>query len=45
VKVHLEPGASQTVRVEVTNAFGLHSAKEIAISRPAPPKVLEIGQR
>jgi NADH-quinone oxidoreductase subunit L len=44
VKVHLEPGASQVVRLEVTNAFGLHGAKEISIARPAPLKVLELGQ-
>jgi hypothetical protein len=44
VKVHLEPGTSQTVRLEVTNAFGLHGSKEISIARPAPMKVLELGQ-
>ena len=38
------PGQSQKVRLEVTNAFGLHGMKEIPITRPAAPQVLEIGQ-
>jgi NADH-quinone oxidoreductase subunit L len=42
VKVHLEGGKSQTVRLEVKNAFGLHGAKEIPVSRPAAQ--LELGQ-
>ena len=42
VKVHLDPGKSQTVRLEVQNAFGLHGAKEIPITRPSAP--LEVGQ-
>ena len=45
VKVHLEQGASQTVRLEVTNAFGFHAAKSFPISRPAAMKVIEVGQR
>ena len=35
VKVHLEPGASQVVRLEVQNAFGLHASKEVTLTRPA----------
>ena len=42
MKVHLEGGKSQTVRLEVKNAFGLHGAKEIPVSRPAAQ--LELGQ-
>ncbi len=41
VKVHLEPGKSQVVRLEVQNAFGLHGAKEISIARPTAQ--LEVG--
>jgi NADH-quinone oxidoreductase subunit L len=44
VKLHLEPGATQTVRLGVKNAFGVQGAKEISVSRPAA-KGLEIGQR
>jgi NADH-quinone oxidoreductase subunit L len=44
VKVHLEQGKTQTVRLEVQNAFGLHGAKEINLARPEAPKVLEVGQ-
>jgi NADH-quinone oxidoreductase subunit L len=44
VKIHLDPGQTQKVGVEITNAFGLHSMKEISVTRPAT-QVLEIGQR
>jgi NADH-quinone oxidoreductase subunit L len=46
VKVHLEPGASQVVRLEVKNAFGLLGAKEIPLARPqaSAMKVIEVGQ-
>jgi NADH-quinone oxidoreductase subunit L len=37
VKVHLEPGKSQDVRLEVRNSFGLPSAKSIHVARPAEP--------
>jgi NADH-quinone oxidoreductase subunit L len=43
--VHLEPGSSKTVALEVKNAFGLGAKKLINVSRPAPPaKPLELGQ-
>jgi NADH-quinone oxidoreductase subunit L len=45
VKVHIDPGQSQKVGLEVTNAFGLHGMKEISIARSAASQVLEIGQR
>jgi NADH-quinone oxidoreductase subunit L len=37
LKVHLEPGKSQTVRLEVKNAFGLVRGKSIHVARPAEP--------
>jgi NADH-quinone oxidoreductase subunit L len=36
VKVHLEPGASQTVRVFVKNAFGMEASRDVPITRPKP---------
>jgi NADH-quinone oxidoreductase subunit L len=43
VKIHLDPGQTQKVGIEVMNAFGLHSMKEISVTRPAAQQ--EIGQR
>jgi NADH-quinone oxidoreductase subunit L len=37
LKLHLEPGKSQTVRLEVKNAFGLVGTKSIPLSRPQAP--------
>jgi NADH-quinone oxidoreductase subunit L len=37
LKVHLEPGKSQTVSLEVKNAFGLQRRKSIPVARPAEP--------
>jgi NADH-quinone oxidoreductase subunit L len=50
VKLHLEPDAKQTVRVEVKNAFGVVASKEVEVHRPKPkekdePKPIKIGQR
>jgi len=44
VKVHLDPGKSQTVTLEVKNAFGLVSAKKFTVARPDKVKMLEVGQ-
>ncbi len=44
VKVHLEPGGTQVVRLQVKNAFGLQASKEIVLSRPQASKVIEVGQ-
>jgi NADH-quinone oxidoreductase subunit L len=43
-KVHLDPGKTQTVRLEVKNAFGLTASKSFTLSRPALPTFLEVGQ-
>ena len=37
LKVHLEAGKSQTVQLEVKNAFGLVRTKSIHVARPAEP--------
>ncbi len=37
VKVHVEPGKSQNVQLEVKNAFGLVRTKSIHVARPAEP--------
>ena len=37
LKVHLEPGKTQTVQLEVKNAFGLVRKKSIHVARPAEP--------
>ncbi len=37
LKVKLEPGKSQTVRLEVKNAFGLVGTKSIHVARPQAP--------
>jgi NADH-quinone oxidoreductase subunit L len=42
-KIHLDPGKSQAVRLEVHNAFGLTGSKTITVSRPALPTFLEVG--
>jgi NADH-quinone oxidoreductase subunit L len=34
VKVHLDAGGSQTVRVVVKNAFGMEATKDVPLSRP-----------
>jgi len=47
VKVHLEPEKTQTIRLEVRNAFGLVSAREVTLSRPKPKdesKTIKLGQ-
>jgi NADH-quinone oxidoreductase subunit L len=40
VKVTVEPGKSQTVRLEVTNAFGLSRTKSFTVTRPEKPQEL-----
>jgi NADH-quinone oxidoreductase subunit L len=42
-KIHLDPGKSQSVRLEVHNAFGLTGSKTFTVTRPAPPTFLEVG--
>jgi NADH-quinone oxidoreductase subunit L len=37
LKVHVEAGKSQTVQLEVKNAFGLVRSKSIHVARPAEP--------
>jgi NADH-quinone oxidoreductase subunit L len=37
LKVHVEPGKSQTVLLEVKNAFGLEGHKRIPVARPTEP--------
>ncbi len=37
LKLHVEPGKSQTVNLEVKNAFGLVSKKSISVARPQAP--------
>jgi NADH-quinone oxidoreductase subunit L len=44
VKVHLEPGKTQNVTLEVKNAFGFVAAKKFVINRADKLKVLEVGQ-
>jgi NADH-quinone oxidoreductase subunit L len=44
VKIHLAEGASQKVKVEVQNAFGLHATAEVPLARATPPKVVQVGQ-
>jgi NADH-quinone oxidoreductase subunit L len=44
VKVHLKEGQTQTVRLEVVNAFGRQRATDIPLSRPATPKPMQLGQ-
>jgi NADH-quinone oxidoreductase subunit L len=45
VKVHLEPGESKTVHLEVINAFNLRAKKDLTVSRPQAAKPLELGQK
>ena len=44
VKISLEPGKSQVVRLEVKNVFGWRASKEFPLSREQSPTVLEVGQ-
>jgi NADH-quinone oxidoreductase subunit L len=44
VKIHLNEGQTQTVRLEVLNAFGFHRAADVPLSRPATPKPMQLGQ-
>jgi NADH-quinone oxidoreductase subunit L len=45
LKIHLAEGGSQKVRVQVQNAFGLHTTAEIPVARAAPPpKPVQLGQ-
>jgi NADH-quinone oxidoreductase subunit L len=44
VKVHLDAGKSQTVRVEAKNAFGLVATRSFVLSRPAATQMIEVGQ-
>jgi hypothetical protein len=37
LKLHVEPGKTMTVNLEVKNAFGLVHAKAIHLARPATP--------
>jgi hypothetical protein len=37
LKLHLEPGKSTTVNLEVKNAFGLVQRKSIPVARPQAP--------
>ena len=43
VRVHLDLGKSQVVRLEVKNAFGFTAGREISLSRPKPEPTLELG--
>jgi NADH-quinone oxidoreductase subunit L len=43
-KVHLDPGKSQVVKLEVKNAFGLTATKSFTLNRAALPTLLEVGQ-
>ncbi|AKV02026.1 NADH-ubiquinone oxidoreductase chain L [Labilithrix luteola] len=47
LKLHLDEGKSQTVKVEVRNAFGRITTKEIPISRPKveKPQQIQLGER
>jgi hypothetical protein len=42
VKVHLDPDQTKTVRLEVSNAFGLKGKRDIHLARPKAK--LEVGQ-
>jgi NADH-quinone oxidoreductase subunit L len=42
-KIHLDPGKTQSVTLEVHNAFGLTRSKTFTVSRPAVPTFLEVG--
>jgi NADH-quinone oxidoreductase subunit L len=47
IKVHLDAGKSQTVKLEVRNAFGRTDTKEMVLKRPAedkpPPTAMQMG--
>jgi hypothetical protein len=44
VKVHVAEGATQTVLLEATSAFGLHRSTAIPITRPVSAKPIQVGQ-
>jgi hypothetical protein len=47
LKIHLEEGKSQTVRLEVKNAFGRTAQTDIPLSRPKvdKPRQIQLGER
>lgn len=50
IKIHLDEGKSQTVKLEVKNAFGRTGTKEVKLSRPASekadaPQMIKLGER
>ena len=48
IKLHIDDGKSQTVKLEVKNAFGRVSSKDVTIQRPAalpPPTTLQIREK
>ncbi len=44
VKIHLNEGQAQTVRLEVVNAFGLYGTANVPVARPSSQKTLKLGQ-
>ena len=44
VKIHLNEGQTQTVRLEIVNAFGLRGASNVPLSRPTASKPMQLGQ-
>ncbi len=47
LKIHLDEGKSQTVKLEVQNAFGRQTTREITVTRPKveKPMQLQLGER
>lgn len=47
LKIHLDEGKSQTVKVEVRNAFGRTTTKEIPLARPRTERTqaIQLGER
>lgn len=47
LKVHLDEGKSQTVKLEVQNAFGRKATKEMTLTRPKveKPAQIQLGER
>jgi NADH-quinone oxidoreductase subunit L len=47
LKVHLDEGGSQTVRLEVRNAFGRTATKDVPLNRPKveKPQMIQMGER
>jgi NADH-quinone oxidoreductase subunit L len=43
VKIHLDEGKSQTVHLDIVNAFDLHAGATVSVSRPAKVAVLPPG--